>query len=221
MIAFMHIPRTGGSTFLKFAEEVYGRDVVHGPGPVFGRRHGQLADARRQGVRCYIAHMSYDPRLSSLDWVTIVRNPIRRIISHFYLKVERQHPEYVGLNIWDITNNHDWSRHHFGRNGKTYRRECGLNMITRMFGGGDGRIHEAIRNARQFRLIGHTDRYSQFIAVFSNVFGVPPTGVRPVNVLPSQPAVKDLPEECRQWLRKHNAADFTLMEMLRQEGLIA
>lgn len=214
MIAFMHIPRAGGTTFWRFAEKVYSNDVVHGPGPVFKRRHRQLRQEMNGKTKCYIAHMSYDPSLPNLDWVTVIQEPIRRIVSHFYFKVHRELSEYVGLDIWDIINDHTWRKHHF-------RHDCGFNLITRMFAGGNGTLSDALSHARRFRLIGHVNRYQQFIDQFAKEFDVATLPIQNVNAIHNQPDLKDLPPDCLTWLLEHNQADIDLVKHLQEEGLVA
>lgn len=210
----MHIPRSGGTTFWRFAQKVYDDAVTHGPGPAFGRRHGQMCREMNNNTKCYIAHMSYDPGLPELDWVTVIQEPIRRMVSHFYFKVHRELSEYVGLDIWDITNDRDWRQHHFSR-------DCGFNLMTRMFASGHDILGDALRHARRFRLIGHVNRYQQFIDRFANKFDVTTLPIWNDNAIHNQPDLKDLPPDCLAWLREHNQADIELVKCLQEEGLVA
>ncbi len=209
MIAFMHIPRTGGTSFQSWAERTYNGSYIRGPGPILGRRHKQLLQAQIDDVKCYAVHMAYDPNISGLRWMTLLREPIDRIVSHFYFRVKREHPDYVDLNIWDITNDNDWPEH-----------DCGHNLMVRMLAGGIDSFATAKEYVKQFAIIGRVERIQSFSDKYSKL-STCQCNITKENDNPCRPMLTDIPTACLDWLREHNQKDIQLMQYLEQEGMIA
>lgn len=89
MIVHMHIPRTGGTNFQDYMRSVFGADkVFRGPGPPETPKDVVVAASERRGFLVYSGHMAYSVDYSHLPWVTVIRNPIDRYVSHY---------EYAGV----------------------------------------------------------------------------------------------------------------------------
>jgi len=115
MLAFVHIPRTGGGTFSSAISKNYSR--LQGPG-----NYQKNADATRSGVErigrenvkkavgdhipygLYLRHLPADTR-----YVTVLRDPVDRVLSHYHFHLQAgKRPEQGRqklLTIWqDLLN---------------------------------------------------------------------------------------------------------------------
>jgi hypothetical protein len=110
-IVFLHIPKTGGTSFIEVLNEVYGTVVRGDDNNDIGRKLTKQLQSSVPDVICGHFNMSapfYKERLPNYAHVTVIRDPVERVLSQlYYLKNTPSHPFYneiQNLSIADIYN---------------------------------------------------------------------------------------------------------------------
>ena len=107
---FCHVPKTGGSTVTRVLVESLGLRYVAAR-PVNGRITYSNADLRRDlrvypwarcvGGHALKPHAGLTAQARDIRWVTLLREPVARYVSHYQHQYDRSHQRYrVPLDEW-------------------------------------------------------------------------------------------------------------------------
>src|SRR5678815_616084 len=95
-VIFLHIPKTAGSTLDKIIDHQYKRTSIFTRAYISMDEFKILPEAHREKIRVLRGHMhfgvhEYLPQSSI--YITILRNPIDRVISHYYMVLRSSNNE--------------------------------------------------------------------------------------------------------------------------------
>jgi hypothetical protein len=220
-LIFDHLGRTGGTTlqwevlFTIFPpEQIYGVDLPH---PLI--RHGtyeelaNLPASVKNRLALVMGHMPFGaaehlPRPESWDYITFLRDPVRRTVSEYYqIRDDTTSPAHPYAQRLDLCGfvlagyGHTW-------NGMCY---CLSNQAYgRTFASAHAMFGAAMLNAQQCAFVGITDRVDESLARLCRRFGwaVPAVGRR----YSLTPTNRELTREERQVLREANEFDQLLYD---------
>lgn len=181
-------------------------------------RLGQMSDEERTQVRAihgfHIEFGLHEHLEQPLVYFTVLRNPVDRVISHYYFTVQDEaKPEEMDLY------EHISSRIH-------------ANLQTWLLSGPhdegpppppDELLERAKRNLRACAVVGLTDRFDETALLLQKALGWRTPFYARVNVNRKRPRGEDVPDEVLRWLEEDNALDVALYRYAQElfEGQIA
>ena len=180
MLIFLHIPRTGGTSFKKILKEVYGEGGlwVHAPALSSANKACHAA-LQRGGLKAVYGHMPYGIHRvlgPKSRYITMLRDPVENIYSEFcYSKKTKDH--YLqpiadlpfgkwlekGMSAWDVNN--PQTRYLAGLDwvGWRPRFPLGQKLDVR-------HLELAKERLEKFAVVGVTDRIGAFVRTCSKKF---------------------------------------------------
>lgn len=221
-IVFIHIPKAGGMTIYSAIRSIYKPSEIHKINPAAEslEKYKQLSVARKKNLKVIYGHMDYQIHKfmpSNSRYFTMMRNPIERVISHYYyVKRTANNP----LNeLAKRSTLEDWITR-CGliemNNGQT-RRLSGYNDPEELSECSEERLNQAkCTIQQQFSLVGITERFDESSRLLKQLFNWPIESVRPTNVSPHRPNIKEIPTQTIQLIKKFNALDIELYEYSAQ-----
>ena len=237
-VFFLHIPKSGGSSFDAFVSSFFSLSKVL---PVdlqyLGWKWNRAEPSPFRYIHLATEFDTYRDRLPSLHAITLLRNPVARILSDYWYHRERydygREIEDVATEYqarWDIARNltlEEWSRIPAGRQG-AYPRNLNVALLTsgtRAVAQADNRrmqrlLDRAKRTLRDdFAFFGITEEYTRSKELFCRTFGLPShfaAGEERRNVA-AQTNSRPAPTEATlQRIRDENAWDIELYEFARE-----
>jgi hypothetical protein len=224
-LVFIHVPKTGGTTLRRIIERQFGRRAVWVIGPQTAQDIDRLINLPRRKldtIRAIVGHHPFGLH-DLLPWpvayVTLLREPVDRIVSHFYYAsrtVESPlHAEVAATgNSLDGYVESAPSRSYFN------------NGQTRLVGSADAREaapaqEETLAVAKQrlgaeFALIGLTERFDESVASLRRIFGWRDVGYRREKIGDNRPPLSSVPAATRQIILRHNQLDADLYRSARE-----
>lgn len=201
LILFVHIPRTGGTTLSRVAQEVLGDtvlavygDAISDPGVVFSCFTSCFWDQYVSMVRGHISY-GFHERLGFTkrrkEYVTILRHPVSRLVSLYnYIRRDRGHYLYryvKDLSFVDFVTggltcetNNGQCRQLCGTEGE-FQQKPRAPMETE-FGRDCSRLLEIARqNLTTFRVVGTTEKMGIFYVDLQAAYGWPTEMPRKTN----------------------------------------
>jgi len=164
MIAVVHIHKTAGTTLASVFKRGFGgaHCDVHAEDP--GSAFLSAADLTRMRRRWYPrlkSVLGHDVRIYSdlesaveeIKWVTFLRNPVRRTISHYQYDLQRG-----GVDLPF----EEWATH-----------DAVSNRMTRQIAGPDGTADQAIDLMGRFAFVGVTERFDESLVLMQERLGLP------------------------------------------------
>jgi hypothetical protein len=216
-VIFLHIPKACGTTLTKLfgrwcePREIFNAsDVPHDEACATLRR---LSVQRPPGVRVILGHAPFGLH-EALDgparYVTVLRDPIERIISHFdYAARTPQHPQHAEI-----------------KRGKIDLLELARrtsNLQTRFLGGRNRDVPDAVtlsrakeRLAGHFAVAGTVERFDEAVVMLHRAFGRRLWPFASENVRPRRSATESLSTEELHELRALHELDTDLYEFVRR-----
>lgn len=219
-LIFLHIPKAAGSTLHPILERHYAKSVRHTIyDDVENRmaRFRQLPLAERSKIRLLKGHFRYglhDSLVGKTTYITLLRDPIERVISHYYY-VKRTPRHY----LYDLVVSGNMSLAEYVRSGITGELDNGQ---VRLLAGVDqsipygacGREHldMAMHHVEQdFALVGLSERFDESLVLMCIVLGwtwLP--YYRNLNVTKSRPAPRQIDPEVITAIHETNRFDIAL-----------
>ena len=231
-IAFVHIPKTAGSTALNMLGRAYQKDAmadaknfITGPEKVVNKLRTAQDSWSRRGVRLVAGHVPYSIFHQYLApgtrYMTFLREPVDRVLSHYYRHIHN--PD---------------ARDDLAARVKRYRDDGTApaasleealvdmrmiqlrNLCTRFLCGHpsptdelpEGSLAEAKANLREFIFVGIQERFEESIVLLQRRLGI---GLLPYwnrHVSVGRPGVDEIPAEQRSLIEAENRLDIELYE---------
>lgn len=217
-IVFIHAPKTGGMTLYSMIREIYKPSELHKINPAAEsiEKYKSLPQTRKDKLKMIYGHMDYALREllpPDSSYVTLMRHPVDRVISHYYYVRRTENDPLRELAMRSSL--YDWVAHcnlEEMENGQTRRLsgmagrmkfgECSMEMLA-----------QAKTNvARDFALVGVTERYDETYILMSKMFGWPIKNFPLVNVAKWKPGQNEIPARTIRLIEKFNALDMELYD---------
>jgi hypothetical protein len=218
LIAFVHIPKTGGSTITSMFVRAYSKAMLHDAGNCF-KGSGEKQErklARVANARATMGHITYGLYRKHLPadtrYVTFLREPVGRVISHWYRHRRR-------------TNTFRDEQRPFVTDTIEEAIEIGMpevnNLATRLLCGVEtpyddlpaDALEQAKANLADFAFVGIQERFDESIALLQRTLGMGlvPYG-EPQRVSRSRAAREEITKDQRAVIAEHNRLDAELHE---------
>jgi hypothetical protein len=237
LLVLVHIPKTAGMTLARILHCHYG-NALRGTGEPRGRHarpdqqapnvfsrfehvDGRLrAIAATSGVRAVVGHITFglhDRLPTDARYVTILRDPIERTLSHYYFFVrppaERGERAWAGLvPPWlqqpspELTLEECLTEGGFIPDNLQTRMLCGL--VSPYDPLPPSALEQAEHNLRKrFAFVGTTERLEEFLALLNLELGWPAVAGERSNANPGRLRKEDLAPEVLRVVEERNALD--------------
>ena len=231
LIAFVHIPKTAGHTVTSMFRAAYTRKSLHKSGnylkSVEGTERkvtmatGGWENWHRRGGRVTVGHVPLSLFRRQLPagtrYITFLREPIDRVLSHYYRHIRQQDPSRAGV-----------IKPGAGAKVKADSIEQALlelrmpqlnNLATRFLCGHepigelpDSALDDAKENLRGFAFVGMQGRFEESLVLLQRMLGLGavPYVDRHVSDEGARPAVDEIPDEQRALIEDCNRLDAEL-----------
>ncbi|EKD96909.1 MAG: hypothetical protein ACD_23C01190G0004 [uncultured bacterium] len=217
-IVFIHIPKTGGMTLYSMIREIYRPSELHKINPAVEsvEKYKHLPQTRKNSLKAIYGHMDYGLReLLPADsaYVTLMRHPVERVISHYYYVRRTGNDPLRELAMRSSL--YDWvARCNLEEmdNGQT-RRLSGMAQGIKFGECSAEALAQAKTNlARDFALVGITERYDETYLLMCKMFGWPIKNYPSINVAKWKPEQNEIPARTLRLIEKFNALDMELYD---------
>jgi hypothetical protein len=214
-IVFIHIPKTGGTTVYAMIRDVHKCSDLHKlhPGRESLEKYAALPEERKNQLKVIYGHS--DMRVQKLlppsaRYVTLLREPAARVISHYYyVRGEASNPLHELALQSSLS---DWVE------------RCGMEemdngQVRRLAGAMDApfgtcsaeMLETAKRNVKEvFAVVGLMERFDHSYALMSQVFGWPIRYYPPQNVTADKPELREVSPEAIRVIERRNQFDMEL-----------
>lgn len=224
-LIFLHIPKTAGTTLERILARQYGHDALFKMRPEEEDLEGavqrlrDLDAATRRKVRLIHGHMHFgihDVLGEPVPYMTMLRHPVDRVISHYYY-VKRRPNHYLhdlvrdGMTLREYVETAGGGRSIEFDNGQT-RAYAGPPYDRAEVGTCDEEMLEAARRNldTHFRAVGVSERFDESLLLFRHAFGWRlPFYVRH-NVTRNRPSMDEVDPETRAVVEEHSRLDLAL-----------
>jgi len=234
ILIFLHISKAAGSTLHNILEKQY-EDTGHfftagGPENKDRERILQLSSKEKERLGVVRGHVNYGVHellTKPSVYITMLRDPIDRIISlYYYLKRDQNH--YLHRRC--ISEN--WTLEDYilktteNDNGQTRALAGALDVYSFYngerpfipFGECTDELREkAIKNLRQFLVVGLAERFDETLILLKRMLGweFPPLFVKQ-NITHNRPQKDDIPETTIRLIEKYNTLDIELYRFVTE-----
>lgn len=241
-IIFLHIPKTAGRTLNNIIRRQYEPDVIFSNGRAVTSRLGsdwektpaelrwkiskeilaQLPELEKRKIKIVFGHMNFGRHEllpQPCTYITILRDPIDRIISHYYhiLRMKEHH-------LYDIITTHKMSVGDFLKSGVTFTVDNGQ---TRMISGvgdspGYGKCTSDILQTaksnleKHFSIVGLTGEFNKTLVLLKRTLNWNINSYQKRNVTQNRPSLKEISKKDRQIIEEYNQLDIELYEYAKQ-----
>jgi hypothetical protein len=216
-LVFVHVPKTGGQTFETVLRRHFGRaailqadaDDLDG----FAAQWAELGAARQAKIRCVHGHLPYGVHAFLRErpaYVTLLRDPIERFVSHYYYTLRR--PEFphhrllvkTGMSLLEYAGCAEAAEaHDLQVRSLAGRREAGEP---------EDLLARARAHLEGFAAVGIVERFDESMLIFGRALGWRHVHYAKANVNKRRPAVEAVPTEARAVIRERSARDVALYD---------
>jgi hypothetical protein len=214
ILAFVHIPKTAGATVTSMFIAAYTEAAVGGAGNYFrhpDQTRATIARARWtghwRGTQVVVGHVPYALFAKNLPsdtrYMTFLREPVDRVLSHYHRHIERKSPAAMSLE-----------------EALKQRMPEMNNLATRCLCDdpsplGDlrpGAVEEAKANLRAFAFVGIQERFDESVVLLQRMLALDLVPYFNRHVSTDRPAIEDLSDEKRRLIRAYNRLDAELYD---------
>ncbi|MFN8027177.1 MAG: glycosyltransferase [Acidimicrobiia bacterium] len=221
---FVHLPKTAGSTFLRIIEREYGEEAVY---RLYGGLDARLAELRarsveeQRAVRVVAGHVAMgvaEELPGPSAYLTIVRDPVERIVSHYHYVRSRPDGQGHARALEGIRTLEDYvTKSVFAgmvNNGQT--RLLGSDLATAGQPATAAVLDRALATlARTDVIVGVQERFDELVLLACRAFGWGWPAYGRDNVGVGRPRLAQVPEATVELIRDRNQLDVALHEAAR------
>ena len=231
-VAFVHIPKTAGGTVTTMFNAAYSPDAVKNAGNYMTsakRTTTKVERSRDRGARVTVGHVPYGVYRDHLPpetlYVTFLREPIDRVLSHYYRHLHRQNERLEKRRRNRIEKGKDQPGSRASSIEEALaelRMEPIRNLMTRFLCDDPtpaelpgSALDAAKANLSRFAFVGIQERFDESLVLLERRLDLPvvPHGEsRHVSVGGARPRPSEIPDEQRALILEHNAMDVELYE---------
>lgn len=223
-VIFLHIPKTAGSTLNRIIARQYEQKSIFS---IYGLRRNErecesidefkrLPEARRREIKVLQGHIGfglheYLPQPST--YITILRDPVDRIISHYYFVL--RDPDHYLYN--EVTSKHMSLKDYVCSgispeldNGQTklLSTTTAVNSYTQ---GSNEMLESAKKNIKEhFALVGLTERFDETLILLKRSLNWTPPFYTKQKVTKNRPIKEDVSKDILKLIEKSNELDIEL-----------
>jgi Sulfotransferase family len=231
LIAFVHIPKTAGTTLNSILARQYSPDELHEvmmrgmswiaaqprivPKPLISfSKIQRLKSALNCPRRLRVIHGHFDLSIMKLlppgaRCFTLLRDPVERAISHYYhyrrMTGDPVHPLAMKSTLAQWVGACGLVEMD---NGQTRRLAGGMNLPCGRVS--SGTLERAKSNLARFAVVGLTERFEESLMLLQRAFNWTPQPFPPCNVGENRPRRHEVGEETLQEIRRCNQLDLEL-----------
>jgi len=224
---FLHIPKAAGTTLQTILSHNFppNQTWIIDPNRPKSRieNFGKLSSEKKQRVIAFRGHMAFGTHRhvqGDFTYVTLLRHPVDRMISHYYY-VKQCGPAHYLFN--DVRRN-GYSLTDYVRSGISPELDNGqVRLLTdteeSVPVGGMTREHlkQAKENlVRHFGVVGTVDRFDEFLIMLRKRFDLPSIDYDRENVTRKRPKLKDIPKADREAILESNKLDEELYRFAQE-----
>ncbi|MCA1705039.1 MAG: sulfotransferase family 2 domain-containing protein, partial [Actinobacteria bacterium] len=222
-IIFLHIGACGGSTLHPVLERKYP------PGKVFTidwrkpvSAFTELPASARQNVALLKGHLTYGIHeyvRQPATYFTFMRDPVQRIISHYYFVVRSPLHRYHDTVVTNGMSLHDYVKSGLTVEVDNWQVRALSGNVDCPFGSVDETLLDRARAniSSQFAVVGLTERYDESLVLLRRAFGWSPLWYTKENVGINRPRSDEIPESVLANIRDSNSWDVALYHEMLQE----
>lgn len=199
MLIFVHIPKTAGGSLISIISSQYDSHEIFR----MGFPEQNTAAKINHNIKCVLGHTFYGQHeeLAPHIYVTMLRDPVERVISHYYYakdilkseKVERYSLEEFAQSGWYA------------------------NMQTRYITGGKPELEKAINHLKTFGFFGITEMFAESVFLMKKTLGWEDIHYSAVNVNTGRPKKETIPKETVEIIKKANHLDIQLYQWAKKD----
>ena len=220
-LIFLHIPRSGGLTLSEIIKRQYKREELFSvPGSKESiNKFKRLENKKRQKIKCVFGHFPFGFHnyfSGKSGYITMLRDPVDRIISHYYATVSRKHhylhDKVVSENI---------SLKEYVTKGLSFEMS---NSQTQLLSGGEKKLALDVNGpesrkyleiakknlVKYFTAVGLTERFDESILLFKKRLGWKNIFYYKINVSKTRPKKRNVSQDAIDIIKKYNQLDIDL-----------
>jgi len=224
LIIFIHLPKTGGTTMRSVLEQQYGgAQIFKVPPPsATGKQKiddfSKLPPEERDTFKVVYGHFDYGAHIgleeTNFTYFTILRNPVDRVISHYYFVKQR-----TNHRLHKNVVSEDMSLQEYATSGLTKEVDnhqtrvlIGKEGVTPAFGACPSEFLERAKQHLQneFAVVGTSERFDETLLVLQEVLGWSIPFYVSRNITKSRPKSDALPPDVVEAISKYNQLDLEL-----------
>jgi hypothetical protein len=235
LLAFVHIPKTAGGTVISMFAAAYSKQAVRDGGNYLRspeKTVSAVANPRKRRGRVLAGHVPYrvyrDHLPSDTRYMTFLREPVDRVLSHYYRHVLAKDPRVEksvrrpgrGGNRPDTPQELEVKADLLEEALVERRLPHLTNLCTRFLCGHASPLEDlpasAVDDAKevvsQFAFVGIQERFEESLVLLQRLLGLGsiPYQDRHVSLAGGRPSVDELPDEQRALIVEHNQLDAEL-----------
>lgn len=225
-VIYFHIPKTGGTTLRSIIKRQYNKEEVFEV-KVHPHLIGSIKKfidlTSRKNLSCVVGHIPYGvSRYLDGDYkrITIVRSPIKRVISYYYFSKTTDSIENYGVSLREFV-------------GEGYNPEVENGMTKQLSGkfshmiAGNKRrrynmtcskddFRRAKKNINTFDFVGFTSEFDKSLIAMSYRYGWSNISYARGNTNKSRPSIKEIDEKTISLIRDRNKYDIKLYKYAKE-----
>jgi hypothetical protein len=198
VLIFVHIPKTAGSSL---TNTIY---TQYNPTEVFSLDNPALNKVSQinKNTKCLLGHNRFGQHkeLGPCIYITMLRDPIERVISHYYYLKYILNYEHIGKYSL----------------GEFAQLDLFSNMQTQFITGGKPDLEQAINNLKTFAFFGITEMYNESLFLMKKTFGWENIHYSKVNVNPKKPRRETILKDTIEQIEKANQLDLKLYQWAKE-----
>ncbi|MDX2100553.1 MAG: sulfotransferase family 2 domain-containing protein [Leptolyngbyaceae cyanobacterium bins.59] len=238
-LIFLHIPKTGGTTLNNILNRCYRPETRF---QIYQEKDWenicQLPDQERAKIKLIQGHINFGlhPKIArSATYLTLLRHPIDRLISHYYYVLNKPNHHLYSVILEKRIPLEDYAFNTLALeldNGQTRMLSGADNTPSSIpFGSCNEKMWEQAKqnlNSKSF-VFGLTEEFDQSLLLFQKKFKWSQIFYAKQNVTQLRPSQQDIPSTVLKALQKHNELDMELythaqkrfQEILEEEEVLS